>query len=98
MIAETIAWLDPIRFEIGDERLVDLHDVDRKVLEVAERRVSGPEVVEGQRDPEALELAEHDEGPLAVLDEDALGELERHPVRTSARLGKDLCDGRSEVC
>ena len=41
-----------------EERLVDLHDVEREVAEVAQRRVAGAEVVDGQIDPESLERVE----------------------------------------
>jgi hypothetical protein len=37
-----------------DERLVDLEHVHREALQVGERRVAGPEVVDGQRTPSAL--------------------------------------------
>ena len=39
-----------------EERLVDLEDVDREPVEVAERRVAGAEVVDRQPDAERLEL------------------------------------------
>jgi len=38
--------------EPGDERLVDLYRVHRQPLQVFERRVAGPEVVDGDRDTE----------------------------------------------
>ena len=41
----------------GDERLVDLHHVDRKPAQVGERRVAGAEVVEAEADTGQLQLA-----------------------------------------
>src|SRR5215216_5157447 len=60
----------------ADERLVDLEDVDRKTLEVAERRVPCPEVVESEADADAPELAETREHGVGILDEAALRQLE----------------------
>ena len=40
-----------IGLEVGDERDVDLQRVDRKVLEVGQRRVAGAEVVDRDREP-----------------------------------------------
>src|SRR5690606_25122303 len=41
-------WLDALVSHVVDERLVDLEDVDREALQVAERRVARPEVVDRQ--------------------------------------------------
>ena len=41
-----------------DERAVDLQDLDRELLEVRERRVTGAEVVERETHAEAVELIE----------------------------------------
>ena len=37
----------------GDERAVDLEDVDRELAQVAQRRVAGAEVVDREPDAEA---------------------------------------------
>ena len=47
------ALADPV-----DERLVDLEDVDREPLEVAERRVARPEVVDRQADPDPAQVGQ----------------------------------------
>ena len=44
------------RRDAGDERAVDLQDVDREALEVAQRRVAGPEVVDREMDAERAQL------------------------------------------
>src|SRR5713101_9932377 len=41
--------------DVGDERPVDLEGVDGKMLQVAEGRVAGPEIVDRDADPEVLE-------------------------------------------
>ena len=46
----------------ADERLVDLQDVQRQALEVAERGVAGAEVVDRQLYAETLEAVEDGEG------------------------------------
>src|SRR5829696_1133559 len=48
------------------ERAVDLEDVDREPVQVAERGVAGAEVVDGQPRPQALELAQDRQDGLAV--------------------------------
>ncbi len=42
--------------DLLDERLVDLEDVDREALQVAERRIAGAEVVDGEPHAQRLEL------------------------------------------
>ena len=39
----------------GDERAVDLEDVDRELLEVGQRRIPGAEVVDGDAEPECAQ-------------------------------------------
>ncbi|SVB08632.1 uncharacterized protein METZ01_LOCUS161486, partial [marine metagenome] len=45
--------------ESGDERTVDLEEVDGEPLEVGERREAGPEVVQADAHAEAGEVVEH---------------------------------------
>src|SRR5665213_3639220 len=52
--------------EVGDEALIDLDDVDRKSLQIAERRVASSEVIEGQEQAEPFEPVEHDVRSLSV--------------------------------
>ena len=86
-----------VAVEVGDEHPVDLHDVDREPLEIAERRVAGSEVVEREHHAELLELVERDERPFAVSEEHALGHLERDHVRIGVRVGEHRRDRRGEV-
>src|SRR5829696_2445614 len=68
-----------------DERLVDLEDVDREAAQVAERRVAGAEVVDGQQHPEPLELPQPHAHRLDVADQDALGDLDGELARRQPR-------------
>ena len=65
-----------IVIEVGDEASINLDDVDRESLEVTQRAVPGSEIVEGELDAEILEVVQHEQGPFAVLDEDALGDFQ----------------------
>ena len=61
---------------VHDERLVDLDGVDRQLLEVGERRVAGPEVVDREADAH-LRQAVQDRGGAPVVGHDRrLGDLE----------------------
>ena len=86
-----------VGLEIGDERDVDLQRVDREVLEVRQRRVPGPEVVD--RDPEALvaQLVEHAADRVEVVQQRGLGHLELEPRRLAARVADDRRDTMGEV-
>jgi len=48
------------------ERLVHLEDVDREAAQIAQRRVAGAEVVDGQPHTEIAQLAEPANGPVAL--------------------------------
>src|SRR5205807_9671792 len=62
--------------ELAHERAVHLQDVERKALERAERRLARAEVVQAQNHAELLERRERAKGPLLVLGDDSLGDLE----------------------
>jgi hypothetical protein len=63
-----------------DELAVDLHRVDRQCGEVAERRVPGAEVVDGDDEAEAPDLLDRREDPVGLVHERALGDLELEPL------------------
>jgi hypothetical protein len=58
MIAVTIAALSLSRVDVGDQGAIDLHLIDREALEVAQRRIAGAEVIDGQRYTTTLDLVE----------------------------------------
>src|SRR5688500_7576387 len=66
--------------ETPDEGPVDLHVVDREPLQIAERRVTRPEVVDGHPHTERLEPVQRLDGRLDVIDHDTLGNLDAEAV------------------
>ena len=81
-----------------DERAVDLHDVDREAVQVAERRVAGAEVVDGEAHAERLQVLEGAEVELGVLEHHALGDLEHErvggPVAAGEHVAHEVGEGR----
>ena len=83
--------------ELLDRGAVDLEQVDRVALEVAQRAVPGAEVVD--RESEAL-LAEAGDGlggAVALVDEHGLGQLEHHRLRIDVVLVDERDDALDEV-
>ena len=80
--------------DVADEAAVDLELVNRQLLEVAERRIAGAEVVDGQADALLLEQAEGLDGTLGVLHDKGLGDLQFEIIRAeSADLQRTLDRG-----
>ena len=75
-----------------DERAVDLDLVQRQPLEVAERGVPGPEVVQGERDAVRAQPVHGGDDPLDAAREQALGDLQPEQAGVGARLGEDAED------
>jgi hypothetical protein len=65
-----------VRGERAHERLVDLEHVDRKPLEIGERGVARPEVVDREPHTEVLQVAQRVHGHLDVPQQAALGDLQ----------------------
>ncbi len=63
--------------EAGDEAPIDLDAVDREALEVGQRRVPRPEVVDVQAQAQRPELGEHRPAGCHVGHEHTLGDLQR---------------------
>ena len=76
----------------ADEALVDLDLVERRLLQIAERAVTGAEVVEREADAKRLQLGERVVGRVAFSEEHALGDLELQPFGAEARLAQVFCD------
>ena len=83
--------------DAGDEALVDLQAPEREPAEVPERRVAGPEVVDGDRHPPVPEAAEQCGDGVDVSREDALGHLELDQLRRHPRLLEDPDEARFEI-
>ena len=74
------------RVDRGDEAPVDLEDVDGELMEIAERRVAGAEVIDGDPHSEGAERAEREDAPVGVAHECRLGDLEHEGRRGEPRL------------
>ena len=72
--------------DIANEASVDLDLVQREALQIGQRRVPGAEVVHGDAHAEFLEVLQHLVGMGAVVEEQALGDLDLQPVRLQAGL------------
>src|SRR5262245_4378239 len=66
----------PFAGKVRDERSIDLHRVKGQPAKVAERRVSGAEIVHQQPDPALPERLERHVGPLEILHGHGLRDLE----------------------
>src|SRR5580704_4622609 len=73
---------------MSDEAAVDLDLVERKALQIAERRVAGAEIVE--RDPyaERAKLVQDGKRRLVVANQDGFGDLELQAARRKAGGGE----------
>ena len=94
MTAWTIGRFAVVGLEAVHERAVDLDRVERQVLEVRERRVAGPEVVEDEPDAELAQRPQRPRPGLGLVHQDALGDLELEEVRRAARSRR----GSSPTC
>src|SRR5216684_1308861 len=80
-----------------DEAAVDLERVDGELVQVAERRVAGAEVVEIEAHAHRPQLG-HVVGHVAVLlHEEALGHLQPQRPRREARFAEDVADQRDQA-
>ena len=80
------------RGRAADEALVDLDLVERRFLQIAERRVAGAEIVERKPHAERLQPREGDVGGVAVGKEHALGDFQLDALGADLGLG----DGRGD--
>lgn len=62
--------------DLIDKRFVDLKYVNGKPLQVAERRISRPKIIDGQTNAEFFELVEFGDCRFGFLHHKALGDLE----------------------
>ncbi len=92
MIAALAAFRQILR-----ERFVDLDLVERKHGELAERRVSGAEVVQHDGDAEILELAKRRQTFGGGLDERRLGYFKLQPFRRQSELGEGVHDDVGQI-
>src|SRR5665811_701377 len=62
--------------EIGDEGLVDLDLVERKRLQIRQRRIAGAEIVHGDAHAESFQPAQDRNRAVEIADQHAFGDLE----------------------
>src|SRR5919106_269146 len=89
---ECAVVVDPI-----DERLGDLEHVDREVVQMAQGRIAGAEVVECEPHSELAQLSERLDRRRRILHRAALGDLEDKPIRWGAGVGENRLHVPDEV-
>src|SRR5690606_1067737 len=80
-----------------DERAIDLELIERQTTQVAQRRISRAEIVDRYRNAEHLKLPEHVDRRLAVVKDDALGDLELQSVRCKSLAVQDAREPFDEL-
>src|SRR5688572_18843714 len=83
--------------DIANERLVDLQSADRKLLQRAQRRITGPEVVDSEMQAERIEFVEQPDGPPWILHQRGLGYLELERRGRNLVLAEDGVDAADEI-
>src|SRR3546814_10934896 len=74
--------------------LLDL--VERRLLQIAERRIAGAEIVEREPHADRLEALEHLVRRRGLVEKHALGDLEFEPLRRDPRSGERVGDDRGQ--
>jgi len=82
--------------ELLDERLVDLEQRDRVVVQPGQRGVPGAEVVDRDADPELAQRPQHGHGP-GVVGERALRDLDAQPAGRGVVGREQVDDERDQV-
>ncbi len=88
------AW---IGVDIGNEGAIDLEFGKRQGVEIAQRRITGAEIVERNRYPAIGQMRQHLLGQVPFLDEGGLGNFEFQPVRLQPRRGQRLFHNARQV-
>ena len=83
--------------QAGDERSVDLERVHRQLVQVAQRRIAGPEVVEIDLDAEVAQLAQHVRGLAGTIQQRGLRDFHAQVGRPQPGLPHRLLDDAREI-
>ena len=83
--------------QVAHEPGVDLEHVHRKRLQVRQHRIAGAEVVDGDLDPDLLELRQGFAGGFDVVHHRALGDLQTHRSAVDAELVDGVGDAANEA-
>ncbi len=70
------------------ERPVNLQRLDREPMQRLQRRISGAEVVDVQREAVLVQLEQHPLGQVGVVHDDGLGDLEHDVARLEIRFAQ----------
>src|SRR5690242_10827059 len=89
--------IDGVVQDLAHERSVDLEEVDREVLEVAERAQAGAEVVEREAATQLAQRLDESIGLREARDRRGLGDLEADLARIDAALLELLDDEGQEL-
>ena len=80
-----------------DEAAIDLDDVDREFLQIAQRRVPGAEVIHGQGQAQALELVELQMRIFGGFQQQAFGQLEFEQTGRQRFFPEDVGDRGDQI-
>jgi hypothetical protein len=58
----------PVTLDLGNEPSVDLNPVERKGVQVRERRIPGPEIVQRDLDAESFQTPQHRDRTGEIVD------------------------------
>ena len=83
--------------QVADEGSVDLDEVERELLQIGERGVAGPEVIEADLNADVSQGAEPGHRRVGRLHEDSLGDLDLKVVTGHAGGVEQLDDRRREA-
>ncbi len=86
-----------IGWRAAQERPIDLENIHREPFQIGERRVAGPEVVDGQSDAQILDGVQTPARARVVFEQDALGDLQVQPGTLQAALLEGLSQREQEV-
>ena len=84
-------------FQVADERPVDLDLVERKRLQIGQRRIAGAEIVHRDAHAKRLEPAQDRHGAGEVADQHALGDLKLEPRGSEAGFQQHGMNERGQV-
>src|SRR5204863_4823794 len=79
------------------ERSVDLERVDRQLVQVTQRRVAGPEIVQVDFHAEVAKLAEQLRGRVRAVHQRGLRDFEAKVARLQSGVMNRLLDEREEI-
>ena len=77
----------------ADEAAVDLQLVEHRLVQIADRRIAGAEIVERDADAERAQALQHVERGAVVAEEHAFGDFELEPVAGQLVAAERLADG-----